>query len=60
MNQKVVQQDSEILMLEDKLAAYKKDFEQLSEIHRKCNSEKEKISIGIQTLSDDEVNLQYS
>ena len=53
LNQKVVQQESEILMLEAKLDEYKKDFEQLSSIHRKCSSQKEKISVGIQ------VNLQH-
>ena len=36
-------------MLKDKLEASKKQFEQLSGIHSKCRSQKEKVSVGIQT-----------
>ena len=55
LDQKCVQQNSEILMLEAKLQTLKKQFEQLSGIHSKCRSQKEKISVDIQT--NDEVAL---
>ena len=59
LDQKVVQQHSEILMLKAELEACKKDFEQLSGIHRKCRSQKEKVSVGIQTSTDNEVTVTF-
>ena len=55
LDQKCVQQESKIFMLEANLQTVKKQFEQLSGIHSKCKSQKEKVSVGIQT--DDEVTL---
>ena len=55
LDQKCVQQNSEILMLEAELQTSKKQFEQLSGIHSKCRSQIEKVSVGIQT--GDEVAL---
>ena len=43
-------------MLKTELEIYKKNFEQLSGIHNKCRSQKEKVSVAIQT-SDDEVTF---
>ena len=60
MDQKAVQQHSKILMLETKLKALKNDFERLSVIHSKCRSQKEKVSVGIQTLTDDEVTVTFT
>ena len=57
LDQKVVQQNSEMLMLKAKLDTLKKQFEQLSVIHSKCRSHQEKSSISSQTLTDDEVNI---
>ena len=50
----VVQQNSEILMLEAEFETLKKQFEQLSDVHSKCSSQKEGVSVGIQTLADDD------
>ena len=55
LDQKVVEQNSKILMLEANLQTLKKNFEQLSGIHSKCRNQKEKVSVGIQT--NDEVTF---
>ena len=39
------------------LGILKKQFEQLRSIHHKCKSQKEKVSVGIQT--DNEVTFSY-
>ena len=57
LDQKVVQQNSENLILKAELESCKKKFEQLSDIHRKCKSQKEKASGAIQTSTDDEVTF---
>ena len=51
--------NSENMILKAELATLKKQFEQLSGIHRKCRSQKEKVSVGIQTSTDDEVTLIF-
>ena len=51
--------NSENLILKAELATLKKNFEQLSGIHSKCRSQKEKVSVGIQTSTDDEVTLIF-
>ena len=58
LDQKLVQQDSEILLLKTEVGTLKKRFEQLRGIHSKCKSQKEKVSVGIQT--DDEVCNAYN
>ena len=42
------------MILKAELETYKKKFEQLSDIHRKCRSQKEKASGAIPTSTDDE------
>ena len=42
------------MILKAELEIYKKKFEQLSDIHRKCRSQKEKASGAISTSTDDE------
>ena len=58
LHQKDVLQNSEILMLEDKLGTLQKEFELLSGIHSKCGSQKVKTSVAIQTSIDDEVTFK--
>ena len=47
VDQKIVQLNSEILMLKTQLKTSNKKFEQLNNIHNKCRNQKEKISAGI-------------
>ena len=44
-------------MLETRLETVKKQLDQLSAIHMKCRIPKENISVGTQTLTDDEVHM---
>ena len=44
VDQKTVQLNSEIVMLKAQLEASNKKFEQLSSIHNRCKSQKEKLS----------------
>ena len=46
-SQKVFEKNSELLILEAQYEKVKKEFEQLSSIHRKCRSQKEKVSVDI-------------
>ena len=53
-NQNIVQQSSEIWMLNAELKALRKEHEQLLGIHSKCKSQEHRISAAIQT---DQVNI---
>ena len=44
-------------MLQAELETSKKRFEQLSGIHSKCRSYKEKVSVGHHTSTDDKVSI---
>ena len=57
LDQKVAQLNSENLILKAELETLKQKFEQLSGIHRKCRSQKEKVSVGVQTLTENEVTF---
>ena len=57
LDQQVAQLNSDNLILKAELGTSKKKFEQLSDIHSKCRSQKEKISVGIQPSTDDEVTF---
>ena len=53
-DQKVLQQESELMMLKKELETIKKQHQQLTDIHSKCKSQKENSrSISVQT--DDQV-----
>ena len=52
-DQRIVQQSSEICMLNAELKALRKEHEQLLGIHSKCKSQEDRISAAIQT---DQVN----
>ena len=54
LNQTVMQQSSEILMLNDKYEKLKKDYEQLIDDHSKCKSQKDRNS------QTDKVNMVNS
>ena len=55
--QQIAQLDSENLILQTELGTLKDNFKQLSSIHSKCRSQKEKISVGVQTLTKNEVTF---
>ena len=57
LDQKVAQLNSENLILKAELETLKQKFEQLNGIHRKCRSQKEKVSVGVQTLTENEVTF---
>ena len=58
LHQNVVQQQiSEISILKAELETSKENFKQLSDIHSKCRSQKEKASVAISTSTDDEVTF---
>ena len=57
LNQTVVQQSSEILMLNDKYEKLKKDREQLIDDHSKCKSQKDGNSVAIPTDKVNTVDL---
>ena len=56
-SQKAVEKNSELLILKAQYEKIKKEFEQLSSIHRKCRSQKEKVSVDIKT--SDKVTCSY-
>ena len=56
-NQEVDELNSELSVQKAKYKNLKKEFEQLSSIHSKCRSQKEKVSVGIQT--SDKVTCSY-
>ena len=56
-NQNVVQQSSEILMLNAELQALRKEHEQLLGIHSNYKSQEHRISTAIQT---DQVNIMIA
>lgn len=53
MDNKAEQQKSEIMMLKSELNTLKKEHKQLIDIHSRCKSQKEKISIAVQTVKVD-------
>ena len=57
LDQQVAQLNSENLILKAELETLQQKFEQLSSIHRKCRSQKEKVSVGVQTLTENEVTF---
>ena len=57
LDQQVAQLNSENFILKAELETLKQKFEQLSGIHRKCRSQKEKVSVGVQTLTENEVTF---
>ena len=59
LDQQVAQLNSDNLILKAELGTSKKKFEQLIGIHSKCRSQKEKISVAIQTSTDDEVTFIF-
>ena len=56
LDQKVTQQNSEILVLKAKLGTLKKQYEQLSSIHRRCRGQKKEDFVGTETVTDAELS----